>query len=84
MLHTKAKIRIPGAFRSWVEEALGKFTVTEAPLNREVALVSHELKLPHNDPADHFLAASALIFELTLLTVDERLSRLKWLPTLSR
>jgi PIN domain nuclease of toxin-antitoxin system len=50
----------------------------------EVALVSHELALRHRDPADRFLAASALVYDLTLLTVDERLRRARWLPTRSR
>jgi PIN domain nuclease of toxin-antitoxin system len=29
--------------------------------------------LPHEDPADRFLVATALVYELTLVTADERL-----------
>lgn len=31
------------------------------------------VSLPHRDPADRFLAATALVHELTLVTADERL-----------
>lgn len=41
------------------------------------------LELPHGDPADHFLAATALVYELTLVTLDRHLVSAAWLPTLS-
>jgi PIN domain nuclease of toxin-antitoxin system len=47
----------------------------DAPITREVALEVNRLQLPHRDPADHFLAATARIFELTLVTADEQLAR---------
>lgn len=84
MLAERDRIRIPGVFRKWVEDALEKFPLGEAALTREVALVSREIELEHNDPADHFLAATALVHDLVLLTVDERLTKARWLPTRSR
>lgn len=83
MLEERGRVRLSGDFRGWVEEALGRFPVEEAPLNREVALVSREIELPHRDPADRFLAATALVFGLTLLTLDERLIRSRGVPTRS-
>jgi PIN domain nuclease of toxin-antitoxin system len=58
MLEERGRVRLSGGFRGW--EAVGRFPLEEAPLNREVALVSHEIRLPHRDPADRFLAATAL------------------------
>lgn len=84
MLSKRKRIRIPGVFRKWVEEALAKFPLGEATLTKEVALVSGEIELPHRDPADHFLAASALVYGLLLMTMDQRLTKAKWLPTRSR
>lgn len=78
------RIRIPGTCRQWVSEAISKFPVSEAPLTQEVALVSGELELSHRDPADHFLAATALVYNLIIMTVDQRLTKAKWLPTRSR
>lgn len=84
MLAERKRIRIPGVFRKWVEAALTKFPLGDASLTKEVALASGEVKLSHRDPADHFLAATALVYDLVLMTVDERLIKAKWLPTRSR
>lgn len=83
MLEARGRLRLAGGFRSWADEAQRRFPLEEASINREVAIMSHEVELPHRDPADHFLAATALVYSLTLLTVDERLSSAPWLPTRS-
>jgi PIN domain nuclease of toxin-antitoxin system len=57
----------------WVRQALAKTPLREAPLNHEVALRSRLVRLPHEDPADRFLVATAEVWELTLLTADQRL-----------
>jgi PIN domain nuclease of toxin-antitoxin system len=38
-----------------------------------VALETRGISLPHQDPADRFLAATAAVYDLTLLTADDRL-----------
>lgn len=65
----------PGA--DWVREALDRAPVTEVPLTREVAFASRTLKTRHRDPVDRFLAASAQVFELTLVTADATLAGIK-------
>jgi len=45
----------------------------EAPLTIEVALAIPSISFSHGDPADHFLAASARVFDLTLITADDHL-----------
>ena len=47
----------------------------EAPFTHDIAVMSRQLTLPHHDPADRFLAATALVICLTLVTADERLSQ---------
>ena len=37
----------------------------------QVVLEAKELDLPHDDPADRFLAATAMIYELTLAPVED-------------
>jgi PIN domain nuclease of toxin-antitoxin system len=44
-----------------------------APLTYDVALASCSLTLTHRDPADRFLAATAKVHKLTLVTADKRL-----------
>jgi len=48
-------------------------SVSRATLTHEVAVESVFIELPHRDPADRFLAATAKVFDLTLVTADDRL-----------
>ncbi len=79
----RGRVEIEGDYRAWVEEAGRLLPLRDATLNREVAMRSLEIDLPHPDPADRFLAATALVWDLTLLTVDRRLTLADWLPTRS-
>lgn len=42
----------------------------DQPLSRAVAIASRDIQLPHQDPADRFIAATAVVNDLTLLTHD--------------
>jgi len=44
----------------------------EAPLTHDIAQESRVLDLPCEDPADRFLAATAEVLQLTLVTADDR------------
>lgn len=66
----------------WIRRVLARVPFKEAPLNHEVALKSRSLSLAHQDPADRFLAATALVYDLTLVTADERLLHSKELHVL--
>jgi PIN domain nuclease of toxin-antitoxin system len=61
--------------RRWIRDAMASSGVGEASLNHEVALWSREVDVKHDDPADRFIAATASVYQLTLLTADERLLR---------
>lgn len=56
--------------------------VTELPLTGEIAVLAGELEGLHGDPADRFIAATAIAHDATLLTADERL--LRWRHPLRR
>jgi PIN domain nuclease of toxin-antitoxin system len=58
---------------TWIREVRKSHNFKEAPLTTEVAIISRRITLTHEDPADRFLAATAQVFELTLLTADRRL-----------
>jgi PIN domain nuclease of toxin-antitoxin system len=76
ILQRKRRFRIPDDVTAWVAKSLQDLELVEAPLTVEVALAVSSLSFPHADPADHFLAASAKVFDLTLVTADEHLMRL--------
>ncbi len=67
----------------WLRAALDETPTTEAPLTVQVVLAAASLKLPHRDPADRFLIATANVFELTLVTADETLLRSRQVAVLA-
>ena len=67
----------------WLHNVLDTVAFHEAPLNREVAIQSRLVDLPHQDPVDRFLAATALVYDLTLVTADDRLLQSQRVPTLA-
>lgn len=46
-------------------------------------MLSRQIKLEHQDPADRFIAATAIYLNLILVTVDSRLTQTSYLTTLS-
>jgi PIN domain nuclease of toxin-antitoxin system len=58
---------------TWVRQVHDRLGFRHAPVTHEVAIQSRLVNLPHQDPADRFLAATAVIYELTLVTADQRL-----------
>ncbi len=49
--------------------------VIELALTGDIALLAVELKNLHGDPADRFIAATAIAHDATLMTADARLLR---------
>jgi PIN domain nuclease of toxin-antitoxin system len=80
-LNAKGRIRLTSNLEEWVARATAPFR--EAPLTHEIALVARQLSLPHQDPADRFLAATAQVLNLTLVTADSRLLGLGEIATLA-
>jgi PIN domain nuclease of toxin-antitoxin system len=58
---------------TWMQTVLSKTEFREARINHEIALRSREVRLRHQDPADRFLAATAMVYQLTLVTADRQL-----------
>jgi PIN domain nuclease of toxin-antitoxin system len=75
LLHRKGRLKIPEGFSTWMTRAMTAMPLSEAPLTLEVAEALSTIHLPHSDPADLFLAASAKVFGLTLVTSDRNLVR---------
>ncbi len=80
LLHAKGKIHLSVNLAEWIAESTAG--IREAPLTHEIALVAQQLPL-HQDPADRFLAATAQVLGLTLVTADERLLGLRNIRTLA-
>lgn len=75
VLARKKRIVLGPTPEEWTRRALRELPLREAPISHEVAIRSEAIKLGHDDPADRFLVATALVYELTLVTADRRLVR---------
>ena len=73
ILCDKGRVMLTQDVESWVDAVLRAVPMHEAPLTAEIALATRGIRLPHRDPADRFLAATAKVLGLTLVTADQRL-----------
>lgn len=83
VLARKAGVALEPTPERWVRRALQELPIHEAPLNHEVAIRSETVRLGHDDPADRFLVATALVHDLTLVTADRRLLKGRHVATLA-
>jgi PIN domain nuclease of toxin-antitoxin system len=77
LLAERQRIHLQPDPGTWVGDQLSKGPVREAALNAEVAMVSRRLFVASNDPADRFIAATSEVYDLTLVTADARLRRVR-------
>lgn len=73
LLAERRRLELTEEPRAWIAKVLAEVPFFEAPLTFEAAIDSREVRLPHDDPADRFLAATARTQDLILLTADQRL-----------
>ena len=59
--------------RLLVERSVRRTQAREAALTHEVSFASRSVFVPHQDPADRFLAATAAFYDLELVTLDPHL-----------
>ena len=83
ILCRKGRLRVHPDIAAWVRNTISDLGLTEAPLTIEVALALESLRFSHGDPADQLLAATAKLFDLTLVTADEHLKRVPGLRVLA-
>ena len=83
LLFRKKRVQISTDFTTWLATSLSTLPVTEAPITLEVVRTLPTLAVPHEDPADLFLAATAKAFDLTLITADSNLLKTKGISVLA-
>lgn len=81
LLIIKGRMRRPDSVRELRRQLLS-LGITELPVTGEIAIGAGELEDLHGDPADRFIAATAIAHDATLVTADERL--LRWRHGLRR
>jgi len=61
LLVEKKRIVLNQAPRAWLERAGATSPIKQAALTHEVAMHSRSIQVPHQDPADRFIAATAQV-----------------------
>ena len=83
ILAEKGRISLQPDSVTWVNLALKTLETREAQMNHAIAILSREIALPHQDPGDRFIAATAIYYGLKLATVDANLIGNSALQTVS-
>lgn len=82
LLAEKGRIILEADNKMSIRKMLQGLPLREAVINQEIAIQSRYVDLPHQDPADRFLAATAMVYDLTLITADKRLTGAREFPVL--
>jgi PIN domain nuclease of toxin-antitoxin system len=80
LLNASGRIRLPVNLAEWLAQATAP--LRETAFTYEIVLAAQQLPLPHRDPAGRFLAATALVMDLTLVTSDDLLLGLGTIRTM--
>ncbi|HYW20842.1 MAG TPA: type II toxin-antitoxin system VapC family toxin [Nodularia sp. (in: cyanobacteria)] len=83
LLAEKGRLILKPSPEKWVQNSLQQLDTKQALLSNDIAILSRQLDLVHQDPADRFIAATAVHYRLTLVTVDGNLTKASCLSTLS-
>ena len=75
MLIERGVLRIKGSARAWMADALSEPAVRILPITPAIALRAVEIgRVLSRDPADHLIAATALEYDVPLVTADQALA----------
>jgi PIN domain nuclease of toxin-antitoxin system len=78
----RKRLRLQQGFAQWLDDVMARVPLREAPFTFAVVADASRIELPQSDLGDIFLAATALVFDLTLVTSDSQLLACSWLKTL--
>lgn len=73
LLHGAGRLGGGTDARDWLDRASAALPVRDLPINRDIAFRSRIIDLPHQDPADRIIAATAAVNELILVSADRQL-----------
>lgn len=74
VLVEKGRITISKSTNEWIRDAISDPNIEEIAIDKRIAIKSRKIDLPHQDPADRFIAATSFTHQLTLITSDSKLA----------
>jgi PIN domain nuclease of toxin-antitoxin system len=82
MLVAKGRLQLPQPVEAFMDDLMLALDLDVLPITPAIASLSQTLALPHKDPADRLIAATAIVHRAALVTADEHLRQLPGLVTL--
>ncbi|MBN1611609.1 MAG: type II toxin-antitoxin system VapC family toxin [Polyangiaceae bacterium] len=67
----RGKLELPREPSVWWQAALARYRLREVPVTAAIAMAAVAEALPHNDPADRIVVATARLLNAQLLTRDQ-------------
>ena len=83
LLQERGRLALHPNVEEWLARATEIKPLREASLTADAARETRRVALPHRDPVDRLLVATARVYDLTLVTADERLIAVPGLPILA-
>ena len=64
----KGREKLPIKLAHWIELATADIEIL--PITKEIALLSEQLEFHHKDPADRFIIATSIVYQMPLVSLD--------------
>ena len=71
-LVNKGRLNLPFPLTEWLQEATIESNVLVLPVTLEIATKSGQLPQHHGDPMDRIIVATAMEYQASLLSLDEK------------
>ena len=71
------KMTLPLPVMQWFTEVIDFHGIKEIPITSDIAVLSAQLPLLHNDPCDRIIIATAQLNNMPILTCDELIHQYK-------
>jgi PIN domain nuclease of toxin-antitoxin system len=68
--HKKKKLELPMAPWEWFQQMTAFFNLKEIPISAKIAALAPVVEVPHADPCDRIIIATAITNDLVLLSPD--------------
>jgi PIN domain nuclease of toxin-antitoxin system len=72
--HRKGKLELPLPPREWLAQAFAAYSLRELPITLEIAALAPEVAVPHADPCDRIIVATAQLHGIPVMTSDHLIS----------
>lgn len=64
----RKRLELPISAEQWV--LLASMDVEILPINKEIAMLAERLGNHHKDPADHFIIATSVFYQIPIISLD--------------